>query len=141
MTEAGMIQELVAKARDFGLATAPALEGLEEEKAARLALQELSKADFLGWTVPKRDGGHDTRGMASEDAVSVRILCALRETPAVPGCLSGSINHVIDQGRVTDHRINLTLYKLDSIVGGDIQDIIDALKMAENAEKLKSGES
>ena len=44
------------------------------------------------------------------------------------------------QGRVTDHRINLTLYKLDSIVGGDIQDIIDALKMAENAEKLKSGE-
>ena len=78
MTE-GLIQELVAKARDFGRATAPALEGLEEEKAARLALQELSKADFLGWTVPKRDGGHDTRGMASEDAVSVRILCALRD--------------------------------------------------------------
>jgi len=45
------------------------------------------------------------------------------------------------QGRVTDHRINLTLYHLDSIIGGDIQGIIDALTMAENAEKLKAGES
>lgn len=43
------------------------------------------------------------------------------------------------QGRVTDHRINLTLYNLDAIVNGDIQDILDALKMAENAEKLKAG--
>lgn len=43
------------------------------------------------------------------------------------------------QGRVTDHRINLTLYTLDSIMGGDIQDIIDKLKMAEQAEKLKEG--
>jgi len=43
------------------------------------------------------------------------------------------------QGRVTDHRINLTLYNLDAIVNGDIQDVLDALKMAENAEKLKAG--
>ncbi|MCL4122255.1 UNVERIFIED_CONTAM: hypothetical protein GTU68_039140, partial [Idotea baltica] len=43
------------------------------------------------------------------------------------------------QGRVTDHRIGLTLYHLDAIIGGDIQNIIDALKVAENAEKLKSG--
>ncbi len=42
------------------------------------------------------------------------------------------------QGRVTDHRINLTLYSLDDILGGNIQGIIDALKIAENAEKLKS---
>lgn len=41
------------------------------------------------------------------------------------------------QGRVTDHRINLTLYNLDSIVGGDIQEIIDALQTAENAERMK----
>jgi len=45
------------------------------------------------------------------------------------------------QGRVTDHRINLTLYNLPSIMNGDIQEIIDALKIAENAEKLKDGES
>ncbi len=43
------------------------------------------------------------------------------------------------QGRVTDHRINLTLYNLQTIVDGNVQDIIDALRMAENAEKLKAG--
>ena len=41
------------------------------------------------------------------------------------------------QGRITDHRINKTVYSLDSFVNGDIQEMIDALKMAENAEKLK----
>lgn len=45
------------------------------------------------------------------------------------------------QGRVTDHRINLTLFNLQGIIdGGEIQEIIDALKMAENSEKLKAGE-
>lgn len=43
------------------------------------------------------------------------------------------------QGRVTDHRINLTLYHLDAIINGDIQEIIDKLKMAENMEKMKAG--
>ncbi len=41
------------------------------------------------------------------------------------------------QGRVTDHRINLTLYNLNAIMDGDIQEIIDKLQMAENAERLK----
>ena len=41
------------------------------------------------------------------------------------------------QGRVTDHRINLTLYDLSNIVNGDIQKIIDELMLAENTEKLK----
>ena len=45
------------------------------------------------------------------------------------------------QGRVTDHRIGLTLYHLDAIVGGDLQGIIDKLIIAENAEKMKSGET
>ena len=40
------------------------------------------------------------------------------------------------QGRVTDHRINLTLYKLDKIMNGDIQEIIDALIAADQAKKL-----
>ncbi len=43
------------------------------------------------------------------------------------------------QGRVTDHRIGLTLYNLDGVMGGDIDAIIDALKIAENTEKLKAG--
>lgn len=41
------------------------------------------------------------------------------------------------QGRVTDHRIGLTLYDLDSIINGDIQRIIDELQLAVNTEKLK----
>ncbi len=41
------------------------------------------------------------------------------------------------QGRVTDHRINLTLYNLPAIIDGDIKDITEKLQMAENAEKLK----
>ncbi len=44
------------------------------------------------------------------------------------------------QNRVTDHRINLTLYNLDSIMEGSIEEIIEALQVAENAEKLKEGE-
>ena len=45
------------------------------------------------------------------------------------------------QGRVTDHRINLTLYKLDKIMNGDIQEIIDACIAADQAKKLaKMGE-
>ena len=40
------------------------------------------------------------------------------------------------QGRVTDHRIKLTLYKIDEIMNGDIQDIIDALIAADQAAKL-----
>lgn len=41
------------------------------------------------------------------------------------------------QGRVTDHRIGLTLYRIDNIVNGDLDEIIDALVMADQAEKLK----
>lgn len=40
------------------------------------------------------------------------------------------------QGRVTDHRIGLTLYALDAIVGGDLGQVVDKLRMAEQAEKL-----
>ena len=42
------------------------------------------------------------------------------------------------QGRVTDHRIGLTLYKIDSIMNGNIDEIIDALASADQAEKLKN---
>ena len=41
------------------------------------------------------------------------------------------------QNRVTDHRINLTLYNLDRIMLGDLDPVIDALKLAENTERLK----
>lgn len=41
------------------------------------------------------------------------------------------------QGRVTDHRIGLTLYDLQNILGGDVQKIIEELRLVENTEKLK----
>jgi peptide chain release factor 1 len=45
------------------------------------------------------------------------------------------------QGRVTDHRINMTIYNLDDFMNGDIQEMIDALQFAENAEKMQAGET
>ena len=41
------------------------------------------------------------------------------------------------QGRVTDHRIGITLYDLPNFINGDIQKIIDELKLYQNTEKLK----
>ena len=45
------------------------------------------------------------------------------------------------QGRVTDHRIGLTLYKIDAVMDGDLDEIIDALATAEQAEKLKQAQA
>lgn len=45
------------------------------------------------------------------------------------------------QGRITDHRIGKTMYNLDEFVNGDIQEMIEALMFAENAEKMKLGNS
>ena len=42
------------------------------------------------------------------------------------------------QGRVTDHRVNLTLYRIDSVMDGDLDEIINALATADQAEKLKT---
>ena len=44
------------------------------------------------------------------------------------------------QGRVTDHRVGLTLYRIDAIMNGDIDEIIDALATADQAEKLKNAQ-
>jgi peptide chain release factor 1 len=41
------------------------------------------------------------------------------------------------QGRVTDHRIGLTLYDLQNIINGDIQKLIDELKLYQNTQQLK----
>ncbi|MDO4578321.1 MAG: peptide chain release factor 1, partial [Clostridium perfringens] len=42
------------------------------------------------------------------------------------------------QGRVTDHRINMTLYKLDSFLEGDIDEILNALITEDQAQKMKA---
>jgi peptide chain release factor 1 len=45
------------------------------------------------------------------------------------------------QGRVSDHRINMTLYNLDDFMNGNIQEMLEALQFAENAEKMQAGET
>ena len=43
------------------------------------------------------------------------------------------------QGRITDHRIGMSIYNLPDFMEGNISEMIDALQVAENAEKLKEG--
>ncbi len=65
-------------------------------------------------------------------------ISSKRKTMVSTGDRSAKIRtYNYPQGRVTDHRINLTLYNLPAIIGGDIQDVIEQLQMAENAERLK----
>jgi peptide chain release factor 1 len=65
-------------------------------------------------------------------------MAAKRKTMVSSGDRSAKIRtYNYPQGRVTDHRINLTLYNLQSILNGNIQEILDKLQMAENAERLK----
>ena len=65
-------------------------------------------------------------------------ISSKRKTMVSSGDRSAKIRtYNYPQGRVTDHRINLTMYNLQNIINGDIQEIIDKLQMAENAERLK----
>ena len=68
-------------------------------------------------------------------------VAAHRRSLVGTGDRSGKIRtYNYPQNRVTDHRINLTLYNLDKIMSGEIDEIIEALQVAENAEKMKAGE-
>jgi len=65
-------------------------------------------------------------------------ISSKRKTMVSTGDRSAKIRtYNYPQGRVTDHRINLTLYNLESVINGNIQEIIDKLQMAENAERLE----
>ena len=65
-------------------------------------------------------------------------ISSKRKTMVSSGDRSAKIRtYNYSQGRVTDHRINLTLYNLQAIINGDIREIIEKLQMAENAERLK----
>lgn len=68
-------------------------------------------------------------------------IASKRKTMVSTGDRSAKIRtYNYPQGRVTDHRINLTVYNLPTIMDGDIQQFIDELQMAENAERLKESE-
>jgi len=68
-------------------------------------------------------------------------IASKRKTMVSTGDRSAKIRtYNWSQGRVTDHRINLTLYNLQSVIDGDIQELLDKLQMAENAERLKESD-
>ena len=68
-------------------------------------------------------------------------IASRRKTMVSTGDRSAKIRtYNYPQGRITDHRINYTIYNLQAFVDGDIQDCIDQLIIAENAEKLKENE-
>lgn len=68
-------------------------------------------------------------------------IASRRKTLVSTGDRSAKIRtYNYPQGRITDHRINYTIYNLQAFVDGDIQDVIDHLIIAENAEKLKAAE-
>lgn len=68
-------------------------------------------------------------------------IASRRKTMVSTGDRSAKIRtYNYPQGRITDHRINYTVYNLQSFVDGDIQDVIDRLTIAENAERLKESE-
>ncbi len=69
------------------------------------------------------------------------IRAAHRKTLVSTGDRSAKIRtYNYPQGRITDHRIGKTIYNLSAFMNGDIQDMIDSLKMAENVEKMKGEE-
>ncbi|MDL2243534.1 peptide chain release factor 1 [Bacteroidales bacterium OttesenSCG-928-J19] len=69
-------------------------------------------------------------------------ISSKRKTMVSTGDRSAKIRtYNYPQGRVTDHRINYTMYNLPAFVGGDLQGVIDQLIIAENAERLKNDQS
>lgn len=68
-------------------------------------------------------------------------IASKRRTMVSTGDRSAKIRtYNFPQGRITDHRINYTVYNLDAFLDGDIGECIDRLTVAENAEKLKASE-
>lgn len=81
----------------------------------------------------------EMRSRLLDKAISERQAseAAFRKAQVGTGDRSGKIRtYNFPQARITDHRINLTLYKLDAIMSGELQELLDALRMADAQEKL-----
>jgi peptide chain release factor 1 len=77
-----------------------------------------------------------------EYAKHMEEIASKRKTLVSTGDRSAKVRtYNFPQSRLTDHRIGLTVYNLPEVMNGDIDDILKALQMAENAERLKDGES
>ena len=103
--------------------------------AARYNLAEVARSAEIGEQM-LRNKLYDEKVRAEQEAVT-----AHRRSQVSSGDRSAKIRtYNYPQGRVTDHRINLTLYNLSAVMDGDIQEIIDKLQVAENAERLRASE-
>ncbi len=81
-----------------------------------------------------------TRIYEAEVEKREKEIAADRKSQVSTGDRSAKIRtYNYPQGRVTDHRINLTLYNLEGIINGDLGPVIEGLQMAANAEKMKEG--
>lgn len=79
-----------------------------------------------------------SRLLASKQSEQEERIAAKRRSMISTGDRSAKIRtYNFPQGRVTDHRINLTLYQLENIMDGDIEGLIEALKVAHNTEMSK----
>lgn len=79
---------------------------------------------------------YEEKAREQEDAVS-----AQRRSQVGSGMRNERIRtYNFPQGRITDHRIGLTLYKIDSVMDGDLDELVDALITADQAERLKASE-
>ncbi len=77
---------------------------------------------------------YDEEVRKQEEAIS-----HLRKSLVSTGDRSAKIRtYNFPQGRITDHRIGLTVYNLDNVLNGDLQEFLEALQFAENAEKMTS---
>ncbi len=82
-----------------------------------------------------------TRVFNLEYAKYLEEISSKRKTLVSTGDRSAKIRtYNYPQGRITDHRINYTIYNLSAFMDGDIQGVIDELVVAENAERLKESE-
>lgn len=82
-----------------------------------------------------------SRLLAQKQAEQKDAIDAARKSQVGTGDRSERIRtYNFPQGRLTDHRVGLTLYKLESIMNGDLEEIIDTLVTADQAEKLKNAE-
>ena len=86
-----------------------------------------------------KQGKRDEAEQAKQDAA----IAAQRRSQVGSGMRNERIRtYNFPQGRVTDHRIGLTLYKIDAVMDGDLEEITGALITADQAEKLRAqGES
>jgi peptide chain release factor 1 len=79
-----------------------------------------------------------TRLWEAEDRARRAKEAEERKSQVGTGDRSGKIRtYNFPQGRVTDHRIGMTLHALDRILGGDLQELVDALRLTERTERLK----